>query len=165
MSDAEQRAEYTPADGAHQMGLRYLHTGDRARVLTGDRALDPAAAIAVWPYYQADFDDPVHREDMTRQTKSHGTRVTFATEDGCRYAAVDWNHTEDAPILYLLVVDDPDPEPRRWDRVGEVQRIERYGEPVERSPEWIARPPSQDVEPWVAERRADPAFSGGDCCD
>jgi hypothetical protein len=156
MSDASARGD--PPVQSTDLGT--LHRGDTARVISEEQVLDPAAVIAVWPWYQADFDDGSHSEDMTPgETKSRGTRATFATEDGGRYAAVDWTKTDDAAVLYLLVIDSEDPDGRRWDRVGRVQRVERYGEPEDRTPEWFGRPPSRDIPPWTVEQNADPEFT------
>lgn len=160
------------------MDLELIHTGDIARVTATDAVLDPAAAIAVWPYYQTDFDDPAHvgdvltkrgaRKDMTVEDpvwepdikhSFHGTRITFATEDGGRYAVVNWNGTDDPPYLYLLVIGGEGPEDRRWDKLDAVERVERYGEPEDRNSEWSYRLPSEDIPPHVVEQDADPSFA------
>lgn len=165
MSDASARQETEPEDGedgppVQRTEIRGLHRGDTTRVIADATRLDPAAVIAVWPWYQADFDDGTHRADMNPgRTKSEGVRATFATECGGRYAAVNWKQTDDPPVLYLLVIDSEDPDARRWDRVAHVQRVERYGEPEERTPEWFGRAPSRDIPPWRVEQDADPEFT------
>lgn len=184
MSDAEPRADNEPPTGNNQSGsvtrvdLRTLHRGDTARVTTENRTLDPTSVIAVWPYAQLDFCPDRHngdlqiresrKKDMTveqpeweviRRPINRGMRVTFATTDGGRYAAVNWAGTDAPPLLYLLVVDSEDPDGRRWDRLDELDHVERYGDvDPERSPEWHGRRPSEDIPPWRQEHLATPEF-------
>jgi len=159
--------------------LKKLHTGDTVRVTTDVETLDPAAVIATWQFSQRDFDGERHsgdvfvqevkRKDHTvenptwkteHRPKPNGMRVTFQTPDGGRFAAVDWSKTDDDPILYLLVIRGEDPESRRWDRVGAVSGIWRYGEPEDRDPEWFGNLPSDDIPPWEQEQGANPSFQG-----
>jgi hypothetical protein len=181
MSDAGTSSGSTPSrrdiPERHEQPLKELHTGDIARVTTEDTELDPVTVIAVWPYYQADFDHERHADevfvkesrhkDMTvenpewetvRRLKPNGIRVTFATEDGGRYAVVRWAKTEDPAFLYLLVMDSDDPDERRWDRIGRDPTVERYGEPEDRDPEYRNRMPSEDIPPVEQELNADPTF-------
>lgn len=128
-----------------------LRPGDLARVITTGRDVDRAEVIAKWPFAQADFDPKRHPEIPTKQrtwaghTAGEGEkqpeiqidgtamRTTLETEDGRRYAVADWTATDDPPFLYMLVIDSDRPGERRWDRVGQVQSVERYGpEPVYR---------------------------------
>lgn len=168
----------TPAvPDRHETPLKELHTGDATRVTTTDTVLDPAVVIAVWPYYQADFDNERHaddvfvkesrRKDMTvenpewetyRRLKPNGIRVTFATEGGGRYAVVRWAKTDDPALLYLLVIDSEDPDGRRWKRIGRAPTVERYGEPEDRDPEYHNRLPSEDIPPMEQELDAEPEF-------
>lgn len=180
MSDAAEQPsdrELRPAhEKRHESPLKELHTGDVARVTFGEKVLDPAAVIAVWPWSQEDFTPTEHPEielkdhetlsnhrydsdDDIRLWEMTGQRVTFATEDGARYAVVDWNSGPDTAFLYLLVIDSECPDERRWDRVGEVDTVERYGEPEDREAEWIGRLPNADIPPWRVEQDADPSFT------
>ncbi len=165
---------------SHPADLRDCHTGDLARVTGEDHELDPAAVLAVWPWDQKDFSPERHAADLyirerrvkdctvdtptwetERTPLNRGMRVTFSTGGGTWYAAVDWTQTEDPALLYLLVIDDPDPGARRWERVDRVERVELYGvDPGDRSPEWTGRLPSKDIPPWEVEQDAEPDFSG-----
>lgn len=163
----------------HPIALRKVHPGDVTRVTTDEQTLDPAAALSVWPYDQLDFSPARHRDDLHTDRwarkdhtaenpvwepvirhRNRGIRVTFATEDGGRYAVVDWSQTDDPPLVYLLVFDGADPDARRWDRIGTDATVERYGAPIgDRSRAWAYRPPSEDIEPWLVEQDADPEFT------
>lgn len=181
MSEADSNTSGAPNDGnppRQEQELKTLHTGDTVRVSTEDTVLDPAAVIAVWPYYQADFHHERHADelwvkekrtkDMTvenpewetvRRLKPNGIRVTFATESGGRYAVVNWAKTEDPPLLYMLVIGSDDPDSRRWELIGRDPTVERYGEPEDRIPEYKRRMPSEDIPPVEQEQGADPSFT------
>lgn len=180
MSDAGRSSPSDPSTGVperHEQPLKEMHTGDIARVTTEDTVLDPAVVIAVWPYYQEDFDSDAHtddvhtkrtcRKDMTVENPVwepkfkhyfNGIRLTFATEGGGRYAVVRWAKTEDPAFLYLLVIDSADPEGRRWERIGRAPTVERYGDPEDRKPEYVNRMPSEDIPPVEQEQNAEPEF-------
>lgn len=121
-----------------------LRKGDLCRVAAGGATVDGGAVIAKWPFAQADFDPTRHDEIPTKRREwvgltdecderttvtidGAGMRTTLATADGSRYAIVDWSKTDDPAYLYLLVIDSDQPDQRRWDTVGEVTHVERYG--------------------------------------
>lgn len=129
----------------HETPPRDLRDGDLVRVTTSDTEVERAAVIARWKFAQQDFSPDTAPEVPTKtrrwtdhtgeesvektEVKIRGTadRSTLITEDGRKYAVVDWTATDDAPYLYLMVIDSEDPDERRWTSLGRVQSVERYG--------------------------------------
>lgn len=158
----------------HDITAADIREGDTLHVTAADCEVDHAAVIARWKFRQRDFspdagseipsvtrkwmdltdeDGPVEFEDT--RIMGHGDRSTLMTEDGRKFAVVDWKASDDPPYLYLLVIDSEDPDERRWTSLGPVEDLKRHGPEPEgrRSFDWTGSPP------WDASEDADPEFA------
>lgn len=157
----------------HAVDLKYVRPGDVLRVRGASKSLDPAVVASHWPFFQRDFSAERHREDshVKRWTRTDatveppetrevekvtrlGNRLTVLTRDRTEYAVVDWKKTEDAPLIYLKVIDSDDPDGVRWRRVDELETLERYGPERDRE-QYCTGPPGHTPKPWETTHTAD----------